>query len=61
MQRSYKNMARNFQKNEKVQICVDGQWQDYTKPCGSKLVIEMALRAERIYGMKNVRVVSITQ
>jgi hypothetical protein len=54
-------MARNFQKNEKVQICVDGQWQDYTKPCGSKLVIEMALRAERIYGMKNVRVVSITQ
>jgi len=61
MQRSYKNMARNFQKNEKVQICVDGQWRDYTKPCGSKLVIQMALRAERIYGIKNVRVVNITQ
>jgi hypothetical protein len=57
MQRSYKNQHRNFQRNEKVQILVDSLWEDYTSPCGSKLVVEFCIRAERIYGMRNVRIV----
>jgi hypothetical protein len=59
MQRSYKNQHLNFRKNEKVQVREDGVWRDYTKACSSKLVIEFALRAERLYGIGNVKIVTI--
>lgn len=51
--------ANNFKKAEKVQIFFDNAWIDYTKPCGSSQVIEMALKAEQLYGMPNVRIVKI--
>ena len=60
MQRIYKNQAKNFRQQEVVQVMRDGEWKDYTKPCGSKLVIEFTLRAERLYGIKNVRVVRVS-
>ena len=51
--------VKNFKKTEKVQIMFDGVWSDFTQPCGSKLVIEFALKAEQLYGMSNVRIVKI--
>lgn len=59
MQRSYKTQNRNFRKNQKVQVRQDGQWRDYTIPCTMKLAIELALKAEQIYGFQNVKVITI--
>lgn len=52
----HKGNAKNFQRNEKVQVMRDGQWVDYSKPCGSKLVVELAVKAMTIYGQQNVRI-----
>ena len=55
MQRSYSNQHHNFRKNTKVQIKSNEHWKDYTVPCTMKLAVELALRAESIYGVQNVR------
>lgn len=57
MQRIYKNQAKNFRRYI-AQVLIDGEWQDRTKPCGSKLVEEFALRLENLFGAKNVRIVN---
>lgn len=54
-----KGNAKNFQRNEKVQVLIDGVWVDRTLPCGSKQVIHHALLLERLYGMHNVRIVKV--
>ena len=55
MQRNYSNQHHNFRKNTKVQIKSSEHWKDYTVPCTMKLAVELALRAESIYGVQNVR------
>jgi hypothetical protein len=59
MQRNYRSQHLNFRKDTTVQIKPDGHWKDYTVPCTMKLAVELALRAERIYGMQNVRLSKI--
>ena len=59
MQRNYRSQHLNFRKDTKVQIKSDEHWKDYTVPCTMKLAVELALRAERIYGMQNVRLSKI--
>jgi len=61
MQRSYKNQAKNFQKNEKVQIRYgnEAEWEDYTKPLGSRQILEMIRRAIILFDRENVRIVNI--
>jgi hypothetical protein len=59
MQRNYSNQHHNFRKNTKVQIKSSEHWKDYTVPCTMKLAVELALRAESIYGMQNVRLSKI--
>jgi len=61
MQRQHKNQGKNFRRDSKVQVFRNEQWTDYTKPCGSKLVVELAVRAMEIYGQQNVRITSIQQ
>ena len=55
MQRNYRSQHLNFRKDTKVQIKSDEHWKDYTVPCTIKLAVELALRAESIYGVQNVR------
>jgi len=59
IQTSRKGNAKNFQRNEKAQVLVDGVWEDRTLPCGSKQVVHHALLLERLYGMRNVRIVKV--
>lgn len=58
MQRLNKQHAQNFAKKEKVQIYKDGQWVDYSVPCGSKVVTKIACDAELVYGVGNVKIVN---
>jgi hypothetical protein len=55
MQRNYGTQHHNFRKNTKVQVMRDGQWVDYTIPCTQKLAVEIALKAEKSFGLHNVR------
>jgi hypothetical protein len=55
MQRNYTKQHHNFRKNIKVQVNRDGQWVDYTIPCTQKLAVEIALKAEKSFGLHNVR------
>jgi hypothetical protein len=55
MQRNYATQHHNFRKNTKVQVMRDGQWVDYTIPCTQKLAVEIALKAEKSFGLHNVR------
>ena len=59
VQKSRKGNAKNFQRNEKAQVLVDGVWEDRTLLCGSKQVVHHALLLERLYGMHNVRIVKV--
>ena len=59
MQRSYKNQAKNFQKNEKVQVKIFDVWEDYSLLCGSRQVLWVFHRAEKFYGLGNARIVNI--
>jgi hypothetical protein len=59
MQRNYRSQHLNFRKDTTVQIKSDEHWKNYTVPCTMKLAVELALRAERIYGMQNVRLSKI--
>jgi hypothetical protein len=59
MQRQYRNQANNFQRNWKVQVFKNNEWVDYTKPCGSKVVVDLAVRAMTIYDADKVRIEKI--
>ena len=61
MQKQYSKQAKNFQRNEKVQVFDDfyKEWFDYTTPLGKKEVVQMALHAERYYGKQNVRIAKV--
>ena len=58
MQRSYKTQHHNFRKTEIVQIRENDEWRNYTLPCTLKLAIDLALKAEQIYGYTNVRIIA---
>jgi hypothetical protein len=53
------NQANNFQRNWKVQVFCNNEWVDYTKPCGSKVVVNLAVVAMAIYDADKVRIEKI--
>ena len=59
MQKLNKKNGKNFAKKEKVQVFKDGSWVNYSVPCGPKLVTKIACDAELIYGVGNVKIVSV--
>ena len=59
MQKLNKKNGKNFAKKEKVQVFKSGTWVDYSAPCGSKMVVKIACDAEAIYGVGNVKIVSV--
>ena len=60
MQKQYRNQANNFKRNWKVQVFRNNEWVDYTKPCGSKVVVDLAVRAMTIYDADKVRIEKIS-
>jgi len=56
---NHRGNAKNFQRNQKAQVLIDGVWEDRTLPCGSKQVVHHALLLERLFGIGNVRIVKV--
>lgn len=56
---NHRGNAKNFRRNQKVQVQLDGVWIDRTLPCGSLQVVRWALHFEKYYGMHNVRIVKV--
>lgn len=59
MQKQYRKQTNNFQRNWKVQVFRNNEWVDYTKPCGSKVVVNLAACAMTIYDADKVRIEKI--
>ena len=59
MKKQHCNKVNNFQRNWKVQVFRNNEWVDYTKPCGSKVVVFLATAAMAIYDADKVRIEQI--
>ena len=59
-QRVYKNQARNFRTDERVQSwdAYDQRWINRSVPLGSRAVVQYAVRLERLIGQDKVRIVN---
>lgn len=58
MQKQFTTQHHNFRKTIVVQVRRDGslgEWTDFTLPVTEKLAVEFSLKAERLFGIPNVR------